>query len=242
MIGGFISQGSPDGAAEIIVRAIGPSLTSAGISDRLEDPTLEVYVDDRLIASNDNWRDDATVATEVAKHGLAPTNELESAAVIFPGGGDHYTAVVRGKNDSSGIGLVEFYDVSGINLRPENVSTRGLVQQGDNVMIGGFILAGGYGSTPVVVRAIGPSLANAGVTNALANPSLELHDSNGATVASNDDWKETQEAEINASGLAPHDPAESAIVALLEAGTYTAIVRGHGNTTGIALVEVYQLP
>ena len=241
LIGGLITEGSSNTGAEIIVRAIGPSLASAGISDRLEDPTLEIYANGQLIASNDNWRDDPNVATELGKYGLAPASDLESAAVIHPGAAQ-YTAIVRGKNNSSGIGLVEFYDVSGTNLRPGNVSTRGLVQTGDNVMIGGFILADGYGPTPVVVRALGPSLAGFGIANPLPDPTLELHDGNGATLAVNDNWQETQEVQIKATGLAPTNPAESAIYALLQPGTCTAVVRGKGTSTGLALVEVYQLP
>jgi hypothetical protein len=241
LIGGLIIEGASNTGAEIIVRAIGPSLASVGFSDRLEDPTLEIYANGQLIASNDNWRDDPNVAAELGKYGLAPASDLESAAVIHPGAAQ-YTAIVRGKNNSSGIGLVEFYDVSGTNLRPGNVSARGLVQTGDNVMIGGFILADGYGPTPVVVRALGPSLAGFGIANPLPDPTLELHDGNGATLAVNDNWQETQEVQIKETGLAPTNPAESAIYALLQAGTYTAVVRGKGTSTGLALVEVYQLP
>jgi hypothetical protein len=177
----------------------------------------------------------------VESHGLAPGNELESVAVIHIGSGP-YTAIVTGKNNSSGIGLVEFYDVTGTNLRPVNMSTRGLVQPGDNVLIGGFILQDGNGSTNVVVRAIGPSLASAGIANPLADPSLELRNSNGSLLLSNDNWQDWNPAELNAVGLAPTDPAEAAFLLLLDPGAYTAIVRGEGNSTGIALVEFYQLP
>jgi hypothetical protein len=241
LIGGFIPSFS---GGEIIVRAIGPSLAVNGVpvSGRLDDPTLEVYVNGRLISSNDNWRDDATVAAEVQKYGLAPASDLESAAVIYPGTGGQYTAIVRGKNNSTGIGLVEFYDVTGNYARPVNLSTRGLVQPGDNVMIGGFIAAGGYGNTAFVVRGIGPSLASFGISNPLADPLLELHDSNGVAIATNDNWQDSQETEINATGLAPTNPAESAILALLPAGSYTAIVRGKADGSGVALVEAYQLP
>jgi hypothetical protein len=137
--------------------------------------------------------------------------------------------------------LVEFYDVTGNNLRPVNISTRGLVQPGDNVMIGGFILADGNAGAHIVARALGPSLVDSGIANPLPDPALELHDGNGAIVATNDDWRDTQEAELNATGLAPNNPAESAILAYLGTGSYTAIVRGQANSTGIALVEVYQL-
>jgi hypothetical protein len=245
LIGGFVPASSGENS-EIIVRAIGPSLSVNGVpvSGRLDDPTLEVYVNGRPISSNDNWRDDATVAAEVQKYGLAPASDLESAAVIHAGGGPggQYTAIVRGKNNSSGIGLVEFYDVTDTSARPVNLSTRGLVQSGDNVMIGGFIAAGGYGNTAFVVRGIGPSLASFGIANPLSDPLLELHDSNGVAIATNDNWQDSQQAEINAAGLAPTNPAESAILALLPAGSYTAIVRGKADGSGIALVEAYQLP
>jgi len=243
LIGGFITRGSSNAGLEIIARAIGPSLSVGGVplAGRLEDPTLEVYAFGRLIASNDNWRDNANDAAEIQRWGLAPTNDLESAIVFYPGTEQAWTAIVRGTNNSSGIGLVEFYDVSGNNLRPVNISTRGLVQPGDNVMIGGFILADGNAGAPIVVRALGPSLADSGIANPLPDPALELHDGNGAIVATNDDWRDSQEADLNATGLAPENPAESAILAYLGTGSYTAIVRGKANSTGIALLEVYEL-
>jgi hypothetical protein len=196
----------------------------------------------RLIASNDNWQDDPTVGAELQNRGLAPANALDAAAVIYPGAGGQYTAIVRGKNNSSGIALVEFYDVTGTNLRPVNLSTRGLVQGGDSVMIGGSILADGYGDTHVVFRAIGPSLASAGIANPLLDPLLELYDANGFLINANDDWQQSQEAEITRTGLAPTDPTEPAIFASLSPGAYTAIVRGKGTSTGVALIELYQVP
>jgi hypothetical protein len=244
MIGGFIPEVLPNVPSEIVVRALGPSLSSGGtpFPGRLDDPVLEVYQNGQLIASNDNWQEDASVVTEVQKYGLAPGNASEAAAVIYPVAGAQYTAVVRGKNNSSGIALVEFYDVSGTNSRPVNLSTRGLVQGGDNVMIGGTILQDGTGPTRVVIRAIGPSLANLGIANPLPDPVLELRDANGGFIAINDDWKDDHEAEITLAGLAPTNPAESAIFISLEPGSYTAIVRGKENSTGLALVELYQLP
>lgn len=241
LIGGFIAQGNSSTSSKIIVRAIGPSLANAGVSGRLEDPVLEIFVGGTRIASNDNWRDNPAVAAEVESHGLAPGNDLESVAVIHIGA-TPYTAIVTGKNNSSGIGLVEFYDVTGTNLRPVNMSTRGLVQPGDNVLIGGFILQDGNGSTNVVVRAIGPSLASAGIANPLADPSLELRNSNGALLLGNNNWQDWNPAELNAVGLAPMDPKEAAFLLLLDPGAYTAIVRGEDDSTGIALVEFYQLP
>lgn len=240
LIGGFITQGNPT-FLEIIARAIGPSLSVGGIpvAGRMEDPVLEVYYSNgTLFKSNDNWRDNPNDAAEIQKYGLAPTSDLESAIVFYPGTGEAWTAVVRGKNGSSGIGLVEFYDVSGTNLRPANISTRGLVQPGDNVMIAGFILADGNGGTHVVVRALGPSLGNAGIANPLPDPTLELYNAQGATIAMNDNW---DDPDLPAIGLAPPAAAEAALHLFLAPGPYTAVVRGKGGASGIGLVEVYQL-
>ena len=245
LIGGVIADGIPLDQTKIIVRALGPSLAVNGtpIAGRLEDPVLEIYGRNGLISSNDNWADDPNTAAELQKYGLTPTSNLEAAGLIDPDIGGNFTAVVRGKNNSSGIAVVEFYDVvDGATMHLVNVSSRGLVQQGDNVMIGGLILLDGNGPTHVVARAIGPSLTNAGIANPLPDPTLELRNSNGALLVSNDNWQEGQAAELNAVGLAPTNPAEAAILALLDPGTYTAIVRGQGDSTGIALVEFYQLP
>lgn len=246
LIGGFIASGFSTTQTEVIVRAIGPSLSVNGspVSGRLQDPLLETYVNGRLITTNDNWQDDATTASELKKYGLEPTDARESAAVIYPAAGAQYTAVVRGKNNASGISLVEFYDVTGGHVRLANLSTRGLVQSGDNVMIGGFIAADGNGLTAFVLRAIGPSLSSSGVPNPLPDPMLELHDSNGSILAISDNWQEdqTQEANLNAVGLAPGNPKEAAMLMMLSPGTYTAIVRGTAGGTGVALIEIYQLP
>ncbi|MGH8094560.1 MAG: putative Ig domain-containing protein [Chthoniobacterales bacterium] len=246
-IAGFITQGN--GPSRLILRGIGPSLP---VNGPLADPFLELHSGAATIASNDNWMDnlaggsqklaieDATYPTGM----LAPTGSLESAilSVLTPG---PYTAILRGANNETGVGLVEVYDLGAASLdesvtgRLANISTRGNVQTGDNVMIGGFI---NEGSVPmqVVVRGIGPSLTGQGVTGALANPVLELHEPDG-TVITNDDWQTTQEAEITATTLAPTNPLESAILVTLPVGfgTYTAIVRGANNTTGVALVEAY---
>ena len=218
----------------MLVRAIGPSLPLAG---SLADPTLELCNGaGTLIASNDNWMDSPN-KQEIIDTAIAPSNDLESAilATLDPG---LYTAIVRGVSDTTGIGLVEAYDIgSTADSELANISTRGLVQTGDNVMIGGFILIGSS-AEDVLVRAIGPSLPLVGK---LADPTLELFDGNGVLLASNDDWRDTQEAEIMATMMAPSNEAESAIVATLAPSLYTAIVRGANDTTGVALVEVYNL-
>jgi hypothetical protein len=234
LIGGFIITG-PD-AKKVIIRGIGPSL-SPSISDALPDPTLELYQGNTLLASNDNWKE---TQAEIEATGVAPSNDLESAIVrtLDPGA---YTAVLRDKNSTAGIGLVEAYDLDqAANSALLNISTRGFVDTGNNVMIGGFIIgpAGGP-SAKVVVRAIGPSLGNFGITNALQDPTLDLVNSNGVVVRSNNDWKEFQQAEISATGLQPSDDRESALVETVAPGNYTAIVRGNGNTTGVGVVEVY---
>ena len=241
-IGGFIVTGlSPK---RVIVRAIGPSLGALGVAGALADPTLELHAPDGSVISNDNWKD--VQQAEIEATGLMPTNDLESAIVesLDPGA---YTAVVHGKGDTTGIGLVEAYDLDQpVDSQMANISTRGFVDTGDNVMIGGFIvgprqLGDGLGVSTVLVRAIGPSLGRLGVTNPLQDPTLEIHDANGTMIAFNDNWKDSQQAEIEAAQLAPSDDRESAILQFVLSDAYTAIVRGAENTTGVALVEVYFL-
>jgi hypothetical protein len=240
LIGGFIVTGSE--SKRIAIRALGPSLASAGLSGVLADPVLELRAaDGSLIATNDNWQSDVA-AFELTAYGIGPANDKEAATVqsLAPGA---YTAIVRGKNDSSGIGLVEMYDLTETtNSLVANISTRGFVDNGDNVLIGGFI-AGAGSSGKIVVRALGPSLTNAGVSGALADPLLEVHDSNGEIIKTNDNWQtDANSGEIQAAGLAPGNVKEAAILSPLSPGAYTTIVRGQGSTTGVALVEAYNLP
>ncbi len=240
-IGGFIVTGlSPK---RVIVRAIGPSLAGFGVGEALADPTLELHAPDgSILNSNDNWKD--TQETEIEATGLMPTNDLESAIVrsLDPGA---YTAVVRGKDGTTGIGLVEAYDLDqSVDSELANISTRGFVDAGDNVMIGGLILGPddlGTGTvvSSVVVRAIGPSLGDLSVANPLRDPTLEIHDEEGTMIAFNDDWKDSQQEEIEATQLAPSDDRESAIMIPLFSAPYTVIVRGVGDTTGVALLEIY---
>ena len=241
LIGGFIITGTEQ--KTVIVRGIGPSLPMPGT---LSDPVIEVHGPaGELLGSNDNWKEAAT-QQQISDSGLAPSNDLESAlwGVINPGA---YTIILRGKDGGTGIGSVEVYDLDEpADSRLANVSTRGFVDTGDNVMIGGLIVGGGNpGSTAkVVVRALGPSLP---VNGGLANPTVELHDENGAVVAFNDDWKtrpdgSSQQAEIEATTIPPSNDLESALVRRLTAGSYTAIVRGASSTSGIGLVEAYHLP
>jgi len=241
-IGGFIVTGTQP--KTVIVRAIGPSLSVPG---KLVDPTLSLFgPDGALISSNDDWR--TTQEAEITASTLPPTSDLEAAIVAtLPASpeGIGYTAVMGGVNGTTGIGLVEAYDLDpAADSRLANISTRGPVQAGDDVLIGGIIVRGSD-AQKVIVRAIGPSLGGKGVSGALADPTLELHDSDGALLAANDNWRETQEAEILASTVPPSDDLESAIVTSLPGSPsgigYTAIVRGVNESTGVALAEFFAL-
>jgi len=238
LIGGFIVSGSQP--KQLIVRAVGPSLTAAGVTGAMANPMLELHDSTgALIASNDNWQTGGQVS-QISASGLAPSNALESAIIAtLPSG--NYTAIVRGVNSTTGIALVEVYELDSTTTRLMNVSARGQVGVNDAVLIGGFIVNGAQ-PKQLIVRAIGPSLTAAGVAGALANPMLELHDSTGALIASNDNWQTGgQASQISASGLAPSNPQESAIMATIPPGNYTAIVKGVNNTTGVGMVEVYDL-
>jgi uncharacterized protein (DUF1800 family) len=237
LIGGFIVYGT--GQKKIALRAMGPSLPLAGV---LSDPILELHdASGRTIMVNDNWR--STQEDAIIAAGLAPAKDLESVIIttINPGS---YTAVVKGVNNATGVGLIELYDLDppGSAARLANISTRGNVLTDDNVMIGGFIV-GGDVSKKMIIRARGPSLFLNGlpIPGSLTDPTLQLYDANGGTIAQNDNWRSTQEAEINASTLAPTDPREPALIATLAQGNYTAVVRGARNTAGIALLEMYDL-
>jgi hypothetical protein len=233
-IGGFIVTGTEP--KQVIARAIGPSLALSGV---LADPVLELHdASGATIATNDNWQDDNKQA--IIDSGLAPTEDKESAILMTlePG---LYTSIVRGVGGTTGVALAEVYDLDRtVDSKLANISTRGFVQTGDNEMIGGLIILGDT-DTDVLVRAIGPSLTDFGVSGALADPTLELHDGNGALLASNDNWRSDQEAEIEATTIPPNDDLEAAILRTLAPGAYTAIVRGANDTTGVALVEVYNV-
>jgi hypothetical protein len=226
MIGGFIVTGTQP--KKVVIRAIGPSLIAFGVPGLLANPTLELHDSTgAVISSNDNWVDSANKQA-IIDSGLAPTSNLESAILMTLNPGA-YTAIVSGVNATIGVALVEVYDLdSTVDSKLANISTRGFVQTGDDVMIGGLIVLGTQPAN-TIIRAIGPSLPLAGT---LADPTLELHDGNGTIIASNDNWKDTQESAIQATGVAPTNDAESAIVETLAPGSYTAIVRGTNNTTG----------
>jgi phospholipase/lecithinase/hemolysin len=236
LIAGFVISGNQ--AKKVIVRALGPTLSTLGVSGALADPTMTIVNSSNVVVkSNDNWRD--TQQSEIAGSGYAPPNDLESAiiATLPPGS---YTAVVTGKNGGTGIGLVDLYQLDASTSIFQNLSTRGLVGSGNNVLIGGLII--GSGEPPVIVlRAIGPTLSSFGITQPLQDPTLELRDANGALIAFNNDWADNTPTAVKATLLKPSDSRESAIVASLASGNYTAIVRGKNGTTGVALVEAYRL-
>jgi hypothetical protein len=244
LIGGFIITGTDPKL--VVLRAIDPSLTISGVAGVLADPTLELHDSTgAVVATNDNWMDNSAADQMVlTDNNLAPTDNLESALVqtLDPG---EYTAIVRGVGATTGTALVEAYDLNAAstNSKLANISTRGFVETGDNFMIGGFILGGGGGGfSSVIVRGLGPSLAGAGVANVLADPTLELHNSNGDLIDSNNNWMDNPNMQtVIDNGLAPNDPNESALFEILPAGEYTAIVSGVGGTTGVALVETYDI-
>ena len=243
MIGGFIVNGSA--SKPVVIRGMGPSLANAGVpaSTVLNDPVLELRGSDgSLIMANDNWKD-SPQRGQIEGSIFQPGDDREAVivATLSPGA---YTAILTGKNQTTGVGLVEVYDDNqGANAQLANISTRGYVQTGNNVMIGGFILGGSPANTRVALRGIGPSLAQFGLNPILADPSLELHDSNGTTLVANDDWQSdaVSAAQLTAAGLGLTNAKESGIFTSLPPGAFTAILAGKNGGIGIGLVELYNL-
>jgi hypothetical protein len=242
LIGGFIVQGSEP--ATLILRAIGFSLAEYGFSAPLSDPTITLYdANQQQIASNDDWAFTGPPAETIGSYHLDPPNSRESALYVTlqPGA---YTAVVKSYSDSTqpattGIGLFELYDLHTTGGRAGNISTRGQVLTGDNILIGGFII-GGSEPKSVTARALGPSLGAAGVPDPLPDPTMDLRDANGDLVESNNDWQQGPDAaQLTAQGLAPANSKESALIATLNPGSYTVLVSGVNGARGTGLVEVY---
>jgi hypothetical protein len=238
LIAGFIISGTE--TKKVALRTLGPSLAAAGVSDPLADPQLKLFdASGAVIASNDDWQSDPSMS-ELSADGLAPTNSAEAATIqtLAPGA---YTVVATGKGDSSGIGLVEAYDLSpDASSRLANISTRSFVGTGDSVLISGFIV-GDVSSATVIVRALGPSLGST-VSDPLSDPQITVYDNNGSAIASNDNWQDNVNSpDVQKNGLAPSDSAESALVLRLPAGAYTTIVDGADGQSGISLLEVYNL-
>jgi hypothetical protein len=240
MIGGFIITGNAP--KKIAIRGMGPVLASSGITDFLADPFLELRSSGgALLQFNDNWKD--TQQAEIESIGLAPDDNREAVIVttLTPGS---YTALLTGNGGTTGVGLVEIYDVNpGSASQLGNISTRGYVQGGNNVLIAGFILGASTGNDRLAIRGIGPSLSQFGLNPVLADPTLELHDSNGATLITNDDWESdpVSAANLILFNLAPSNPKESGIFTSLPPGTFTAILAGKDGGIGIGLIEVYNL-
>lgn len=241
IIGGFIITGS--GTKNVIIRGLGPSLQSMGLTDFLINPTLELRSPSGPAITNQDWRDTQEAAIKAT--GIPPLYDVESAIVasLAPG---NYTVILRGLSGGTGLGMIEVYDLAtGATSKLANLSTRASVRTGNNVLIGGFFVDAGTGGANVAVRALGPSLTAFGVAGALPDPTLELRDGSGTLLLANDDYQDnaTQAAALTAAGLAPSDPKEAAVIRFLAPGAYTAIVQGrNGTPTGVGLMEIYNIP
>jgi hypothetical protein len=241
LIIGMIATGTEE--KKVIIRAIGPTLTDLGVSGALTDTTLDLFEGNTLLFSNDDWRNSSQQA-EIEASGLAPRRDAESAIIWTLTPGQNYTAIVRGKNGQTGIGVVEAFDLDpAAASKLASISTRGFVEAGDNVMIAGLIAGPSDGTNvKILARAMGPSLSDLGVPDVLGDPTLDLVNSSGTVIRSNNNWKDSQQSEIEAAGLAPNHDEEAALVETVAPGAYTAIVRGNSRTTGVGLVEVYDVP
>jgi hypothetical protein len=240
MIAGFVINGTS--AKKVVVRGMGPSLAAFGITNFLADPVLELRSSSgALLQKNDNWKDDQRA--EIEGTVFQPSDDRESViiATLAPGA---YTALLTGKSQTTGVGLVEVYDGNpAVSAQLANISTRGFVQTGNNVLIGGFILGNSNENSNIVVRGRGPSLAQFGLSNVLADPTLEIHNSSGTTLISNDDWESdpVSAAQLTANGLVLTDPKESGIFITLPPGQFTAILLGKNGGAGIGLVEIFSV-
>jgi hypothetical protein len=240
MIAGFIITGNA--SKPVLMRGMGPSLAGFGITDLLLDPVLDLNGPNSvLIMRNNNWKDDQR--SQIEGTIFQPSDDRESVIVATLSAAN-YTATLTGNNNTTGIGIVEVYDTDQtVDAELANISTRGFVQSGNNVMIGGFILGGGSNNSRIALRGIGPSLSQFGLNPVLADPTLELHDANGATLVANDNWNDdpVSAALLTANGLGLSDPKESGIFFVLPAGQFTAILAGKDGGIGIGLVEIYNL-
>jgi sugar lactone lactonase YvrE len=238
LIGGFILQGS--NPTTLVLRAIGASLTAQGINGALQDPLLELHDGSgALLLTNDDWQGGPDAAA-IQRVGLVPTDAHESAIRTTLASGA-YTVIVSGVGGTSGIGLVEVYDLQQTTSRAANISTRGIVLSGENVMIAGCII-GGSASKTLVVRAIGPSLFNHGVSDALVDSHLGFFNANGMLIAENESWQEGPDATaIQNLGLGPESPLEAALLVTLPPGAYTGIESPAPQESGVGLIEIFDL-
>jgi hypothetical protein len=240
MIAGYIIAGNS--SKPVVVRGMGPALAAFGIPDFLADPVLELHGSNgSLIMKNDNWKDDQRSQIEGTLY--QPNDDRESVilATLPP---DAYTAILTGKNNTTGVGVVEVFDNnSALDSQLANISTRGFVQGGNSVMIGGFILGNGTGNSRIAIRGLGPSLSQFGLSNFLPDPTLEIRDSNGSVLVANDNWLDdpVSAAQLTANGLNLSDQKESGIFTSLPSGSFTAILAGKNGTIGIGIVEIYNL-
>jgi len=241
MIAGFIITGSA--SKDIVIRGLGPSLTNSGMSGGLLlDPIIELRNSSGvLLQQNNNWKDDQR--SQIEGGPFQPSDDRESVILrTLPPGA--YTAILKGVGNTTGVGTIELYDTNpAAAAQLANISTRGFVQTGQNVMIGGFMLGNTAGNSRVAIRGLGPSLASFGLSNVLTDPTLELHNGNGTVMISNDNWQDdpVSAADLTANGLAPTSPTEAGIFITLPPGTYTAVLEGKNATTGNGLIEIYNL-
>jgi hypothetical protein len=240
MIAGFIITGNASKA--VVIRGLGPSLTGSGMSSGLlADPIVELRSSSgALLQQNDNWKDDQR--SQIEGGPFEPSDDRESVILrtLAPGA---YTAILKGVGNTTGVGTVEVYDNDqAADSQLANISTRGFVQTGQDVMIGGFML-GGNANTDVAVRGIGPSLSQFGLTGVLADPTLDLHNGNGTVMITNDDWTSdaVSAGQLTANGLALSNAKEAGIFTSLPPGAYTAILTGKSGGTGIGLIEIYNV-
>jgi hypothetical protein len=241
-IAGVIISGT--GAKHVLIRAIGPSLTQSGISGALADPTLELHNSNGVVLfANDNWKDSPQRAF-IEASGIPPKNDLESAIDWTFATPESFTAIIRGKDNATGVGLIEVYDLdpdSGSRLA--NISTRAFVETGSNIVIAGFVLGKGTAQTRIVIRGLGPSLEDRGIQNVLPDPQVEVRNAGGTLIISNDDWADSssQASQLSDLGLAPDEVLESGLVAAFAPGAYTALLSDFRNRSGVGLVEIYDL-
>jgi CSLREA domain-containing protein len=240
MIAGFIITGNSN--KNVVVRGMGPSLAVFGLTGLLQDPVVELRSSNSSLFTNDNWKD--TQRSLIEGTNFQPSDDRESVIIMNNLPPANYTATLTGKNNTTGLGLVEVYDNNpAVDAQLGNISTRGLVQGGNNVMIGGFILGNGSNNSRIVVRGLGPSLSQFGLNNVLADPTLELRNADGTLVIVNDNWTDdpVSAAQLTANGFAPQNQKESGIFTSLPAGQFTAILAGKNGSVGIGLVEIYNL-